>query len=328
MQKIEELRGTLRPPRSPRRRPRRLHARRPAPPPQPAAPSSLETGELPESYGVDKVVVLPVNPYLVHVYWDLAPDHQHHTNATACLRFSEAGSADSFDVNVDLAAKSWYVPLWSPEKRYSVELGLTVPEGGFISLARSNPVETPRAWPVAEVQEQFRRVDNTGPAGGIPTPPPDPALPAIQTAATPPLAVVGRTPWSARVPLDPPAEPSLTTESSGTADRSAASDVPSLEERPFPPPDAAAVLRQRLTELYALRWWREPAAGISASAIELPLPAPRLLTERVPAGSPLSELLPPRPELPGDLTIRTEQRFSSGFSSSLLALHPSNRPAD
>ena len=316
MHQIRELRGRLRhTSHSHKKRHRRLHVRRPVPPPKPAGPSSLETGELPESYGVDKVVVLPVNPYLVHVYWDLSPHHQSQPSTSGCLRFSETGGPDSFDVNVDLAAKSWYVPLWSPDKRYSVELGLNGPAGEFVSLARSNPVETPRAWPVAEVHEEFQRAGNAE----IPPPPP----------ATLSVAVVGRTPWSARVPLDPPPEPSSETRPSEPPDRSAPPDHPTAETRPLPPPDAATVLRQRLTELYALRWWRDsPAAPSSSAARELPLPAPRLLLEQLALGRLPEELLPARPDFPGDLTRRVEQHFSAGFSSSLLALLEPDRPAD
>lgn len=324
MHDIQELRGRLRPTsHSFKKRHRRLHKPRPAPP-KPTGPSSLESSELPESYGIDKVVVLPVNPYLVHVYWDLSPHHQSQPSTSACLRFSEAGGPDSFDVKVDLGAKSWYVPLWSPDKRYSVELGRNGPAGEFVSLARSNPVETPRAWPVAEVHEEFQRAGNAGPVIEIPPPPP----------ATPPVAVVGRTPWSARVALDPPAEPSSATEPSDITGHSAAPDVPTAETRPLPPPDAATVLRERLTELYALRWWRDsPAAVSSSAASELPLPARRLLLERfiagrLPANLIPAELLPARPEVPGDLTERVEHHFSPGFSSSLLALHEPDRPAD
>src|SRR5690242_2588990 len=75
------------------------------PPKQPfetRPPSLPEGGELPESYGRTKVVAMAVNPYLIHVYWDLAAT-QRDSPEQASLRFRETRSGNAFEVNVDLS---------------------------------------------------------------------------------------------------------------------------------------------------------------------------------------------------------------------------------
>jgi hypothetical protein len=203
--------------------------------------TSAEPEELPKSYGETRVVAMAVNPYLVHVYWDLdqkeAPRKTSRA-AVGCLRFSDTTrgeSPSSFDVNVDLAAGNWYVHLWSPERRYSVELGLNREGGKFVTLARSNVVETPRAWPMAEVEERFARMEQT----------PDARAGASGTG--------GSGAW----PLPAPSPDRETT--------------PPEPSRPTPteaasPIDAAEVLRRKMIELYALRWRGQPVPETESAA--------------------------------------------------------------
>lgn len=340
----------------------------------PASPASVEQGELPESYGQTKVVAMPVNPYLVHVYWDLDPKLASPDTPTAgagCLRFSDTTTGEppgSFDVKVDLAARNWYVHLWSPERRYVVQLGLSAEGGAFVPLARSNVVETPRAWPVADVEEQFVRVgEGQQPLKIVPPPPPALAsVPAI-TALTPPGGLTWiRPPASeasappaatgqpkpiapaASVPRaatasEPPAvsrpaadaRPAPTSEKGvGTpSPRSPAAAIPPTSERPTAsaaagPVSAAAVLFQRLTELYALRWREQPVRHVTAAPSVTPdtfLTLDRAVTADRRAA--IEALLPVRPEAVGDLTALAERQFSPGFSSSLLALQGSRQRA-
>jgi hypothetical protein len=133
----------------------------------PAAPLPIEEAELPESYGATMVVLLAVNPYLVHALWDLAPGDLRQMagplgakprHIPGRLRFHDMTGGlprGSFDVEVDLLARNWYVHLWSPGKTYYVELGAGTEGAGFIPLARSNVIDTPRAQPVDDAEEHF-----------------------------------------------------------------------------------------------------------------------------------------------------------------------------
>ena len=125
-------------------------------PPADLDPIPLEPGELPASYGKNRLVLLPVDPYLMYAYWELASAAPPTTGARPVLRFHEspisAGADVSrpFDVEVDLAAGNWYVHLWSPEKIYHADLGIRSEDGTFLSLAQSDTVRTPPAGPMPQ----------------------------------------------------------------------------------------------------------------------------------------------------------------------------------
>lgn len=344
----------------PKRRPHRLLGRAQneepktgsAPPPRPAP----DEGDLPESYGRNRVVLMVVSPYMVHAYWDLDRKTQANpAGSPACLRFHDttAGQASStFDVPVNLPARNWYVHLWGPAREYHVELGLTPPNGNFVALAHSNSVETPRAWPVAEVQEQFLRVGAAAapvateaapqtstatrpwpvaaPAAAALAPavasalaavtPPAPRQPAARSGAMPPPQLV----WTAAAeqshpsaapvesvqdvnPLVAAAETALTGQPTGAlSPRTALQPPPVTRPRLI---SAAEILRQRLTELYAFRWWRKQPAGT---------PLPLTADLKPPVRSDVSA---------GDLTALADSRFSPGLSSSLWGFAGSKEPA-
>jgi len=119
----------------------------------PGLPSLADDGDLPEWPGPPKVTLLAVDPYLVHVYWDFDLAKLPPDTTAAVLRFYDA--ATHFDVDVDLRTRNWYVPLWSPAKTYYADLGAITAAGQFIPLVRSNTIQTPRAWPAAEVEHRF-----------------------------------------------------------------------------------------------------------------------------------------------------------------------------
>lgn len=269
-------------------------------------PSWLEQGELPESYGRTKLVAMAVSPYLVHVYWDL-PANQLARSTAGSLRFHDVAEGESFDVNVDLSAKNWYVHLWSPEKRYSVEL-MVNQASGPVPLATSNPVETPRAWPVADVGARFTRVD--------PAPRPEPAPPPIRDSAQSrplhqpmPVQPVTITEAVEKPPAaKTPSAPSVEAETPLAEPRIFSSAV-----RPIPAPvNAIDVLRQKLGELYALRRWHAP-------------PRPPLAPVSVEAQRPpLLDTIEARVDL--DFTTQVESEFSPGLSSVLLGVSSAKKP--
>ena len=140
---------------------------------EPRAPSA--NGTLPAGYGKTRIVLLPVDPYLVHVYWEVSGSGTRFVQALieagalrpqAVLRFHDVTAMPvggvraegSFDVEVDVESRNWYVRLLSPEKSYVVDLGFRGEDGRFHRIARSNRGRTPRAWPCAETGAQRMRV--------------------------------------------------------------------------------------------------------------------------------------------------------------------------
>jgi hypothetical protein len=111
---------------------------------------------LPWSYGETELVLMPVDPFLIHAYWDFSPGdwekvRRHRRPAVlriydvTMIRFDGTNAHSHFDVPLALDAQNWYVPLWSAEKSLCADLGWPLPDGSFRTLVRSNVIQTPRA---------------------------------------------------------------------------------------------------------------------------------------------------------------------------------------
>jgi hypothetical protein len=257
--------------------------------PPPAA--EVVEGELPESYGRTRLVMLAASPYRVHAYWEVTPDAladaerkmgNPSNSASTVLRFYEAasangaggGSAEWFDIEVDLEARNWYVQLWSADRTYRVELGLRAAGGQFVKLAGSNPVSTPRAWPKAELEEHFVRVvaepqfaEAVPPAALVKPVRPKPEIRLAPAAVERPAAV------PPREEIEAPAETLLPEQA-----------------------DALTTLEKKLTELYALR--------------EPPVEPPKIVEPPAETSPPAYFATPV-----ADLTEIAEQKFLPGVSS-------------
>ncbi len=209
---------------------------------------------LPESYGQTRVVLLPVDPYLVFAYWELDPSDLAKARARlgrknpkfrAALRFYDvsgvrwegANANSSFDVDVDLRTGNWYVHLWSPGKSYFVDLGIKTEDGRFVSITRSGVAHTPRAEPSPKVEEGVgaRRLE-----GGEAPPPQEQESVAGTGPAQPASHQAG------------PAEPISPEEG-----------PPSAATQP-----GAEMLRSELAESYALRKWPLPPGDKTEPAVE------------------------------------------------------------
>ena len=169
-------------------------------------PLVMETGDLSAPWEESTVILLPVNPYLIHAYWyvdggdlERARGQMDDRRIQAALRFcditdrvSREGGRASFDVDIQLEAGNWYVHLWSPARSYYADLGLKTEDGRFYPLARSNVVQTPRAFPSDKVEERYLKVDGEH-ARAETLPAPDPEVQAKAdtspklSISTPPL---------------------------------------------------------------------------------------------------------------------------------------------
>ena len=126
--------------------------------------------ELYERYSESRVTLLPVEPYLIHAYWEVSHNDiekakkrlgNDYKKSQAVLRFYDVtniifdgtNAHGTFDVDIDLQSKNWYIDLWSPDKSYFVDLGFKTSDGFFLPITRSNVARTPCAWPAPESGE-------------------------------------------------------------------------------------------------------------------------------------------------------------------------------
>jgi hypothetical protein len=128
-----------------------------------------------DEYCESRVVLLPVEPYLIHAYWDVTHNDiekakqrlgDDYRKSQAILRFYDVtniiydgtNAHGFFDVDIDLQSQNWYVDLWSPDKSYFVDLGFKTRDGFFLPVARSSVAKTPCAWPAPKADEHYMSV--------------------------------------------------------------------------------------------------------------------------------------------------------------------------
>lgn len=258
-----------------------------------------------------------VNPYLVYAYWNVDLTQLPPQTVSATLRFhdeSEPFSSRSFDVDVDLGTRNWYVHLWSPAKSYYADLGVRTADGGFTALAHSNRFQTPRAWPMADLEH------------------PAPAAAKASLPDSEPASPGATEPARAEI-MSPADETALPT---GQAGSERQSGVAPTAGPPQPEPrevaDAAAVPQRRLSEIYSLRPWHPRALAATASAqYDAPLLSSHeaSLPEGVEVRNPQHAI--PRsssePGTPCDLTALAEHEFHPGFSSAFLSAPIPGKPS-
>jgi hypothetical protein len=299
-------------------------------------------GELPRAYGKTRIVLLPVDPYLVHLYWEISEEGMGFVRALvetgalrprAVVRFHDVTAmpvggvraSDSFDVEVDLEARNWYVRLLSPEKAYVVDLGFRGTDGRFHRIARSNRGETPRAWPCGEAAEQRMRVVEVD--GVVHADPVEEEADARQESAS-----VAEAPQASRVsghrprveiPQEPmravagaartpvvPAEPQRTMETQPVR-RPAA---PSRQEVPAPPTDLPSPPNPRPAD--GPEAWRSKVEGAYERRQIVPPAEKQTGGTESPKESAKGEV--PRPS-DTDLSLFCDRLFVSGLSSSRIA---------
>ena len=131
--------------------------------------------ELPDRYGRTELVLMVVDPLLLFSYWEVTPESlrqaQHALGtemegARAVLRFYDislihfdgTNAHHTFDIDIGLEARCWYVHLWTAEKSYCADLGFVARTGRFHAITRSNVVHTPRAGVSTRDEERWMRV--------------------------------------------------------------------------------------------------------------------------------------------------------------------------
>jgi hypothetical protein len=135
---------------------------------------------------MNRLVLLPIDPYSLYVYWDLAAGVPPATGARPVLRLYESAPKGKvsrpFDIDVDLGKGHANVHLWSAGRRYHADLGLRRPDGVLLVLAQSNRVRTSSASPAgAEAPEE---VEEPAPVfTSVPAPAPV-AMPVIHIPFT------------------------------------------------------------------------------------------------------------------------------------------------
>ena len=133
------------------------------------------TPELPDRYGRTELVFLVVDPFLLFSYWEVTPESLRQAQSVlgaemqgaravlrfydvSLIRFDGTNAHHTFDIDIGLEARNWYVRLWTAEKSYCADLGFVTRTGRFHAITRSNVVHTPRAGVSNRDEERWMRV--------------------------------------------------------------------------------------------------------------------------------------------------------------------------
>ena len=118
---------------------------------------------------------MAVEPYLIHVIWDIDPDvlkeikdqgNDDPDPGRFILRFHDVtgtvvdseNDLASFDVAINVNEKKRYIPLRHAGRAYFAELGTITAADSFFPIARSNVTETPRVGTTPETESRFDAV--------------------------------------------------------------------------------------------------------------------------------------------------------------------------
>ncbi len=116
--------------------------------------------DLPSFYDQDKIVLQVRDPRWLHAYWELKGQTveglksklgDDYYRAKKVLRvydvtniiFNGSNANSFFDIQINDFANSWYVDTAGPGRAWCVDLGLMLANGRFITILRSNVVQTP-----------------------------------------------------------------------------------------------------------------------------------------------------------------------------------------
>jgi hypothetical protein len=122
---------------------------------QPQGRPALLDGNVPDSYGLDRLVVLPKDPEWTHLYWELKPETVEAIREgnhgllpsfrlrgfdTTDILFDGNNAPVSLDIEVAPYARSWYLRLPYQGRVYTFEYGHVNAAGEWVGVLRSDPV--------------------------------------------------------------------------------------------------------------------------------------------------------------------------------------------
>jgi hypothetical protein len=130
-------------------------------------------GELPRTYGQDRMVLMTRDPFVVLAYWEATPARLEIEKAwfgwdsklsvriydITGVQFDGRNAVGYLDQEVSEPTGNWYFDLGRPSHSFCADLGLLSPEGRFLTLTRSNYVTMPRDGVSDVIDEEWMLAD-------------------------------------------------------------------------------------------------------------------------------------------------------------------------
>ncbi len=144
-----------------------------------ATEPAIDAGELPWSYGEDRITAIVRDPESAYLYWEITDDGiaaarsrlgaagQHgwcnlRVYDTTGRDFDGTNANDYFDVRVDRHDREYYLMIRRPSSSMHAEIGIKTHEGFFQPIARSGRADFPRSGPSPSTELEWMTVTSTG----------------------------------------------------------------------------------------------------------------------------------------------------------------------
>jgi hypothetical protein len=119
-------------------------------------------GELPESYGTQKMFLAARDPHWLCASWDFTHEQQRGYNRQSrdghlILRV-KGDAATEPEIHVNPEARNWFVHVPRAASHYSAEIGFYNQSGQWISLSHSTSTFTPAEAPSTEISADFATI--------------------------------------------------------------------------------------------------------------------------------------------------------------------------
>lgn len=140
-------------------------------------PADPPNEELAHNYGVDRLVLMARDPAWLYAYWEVSAakatdfDRAYGPQAWQLTRPAlRVYDVTGVNCDVDNALKiidiglreendNWHIMVDNPDHCFLVDLGRIFPDGRFVTLLRSNLVQTPRASLSERTDEHWMWID-------------------------------------------------------------------------------------------------------------------------------------------------------------------------
>jgi hypothetical protein len=141
--------------------------------------AEIDAGELPWSYGENRITVVVRDPDSAYLYWEI--DDEGIATARAGLgvggergwcnlriydttgrEFDGTNANDYFDLTVDRADREYYLMIRRPASSMHAEVGIKTDEGYFQAISRSGRAEFPRNAPSPNATLEWMTITSDG----------------------------------------------------------------------------------------------------------------------------------------------------------------------
>lgn len=137
----------------------------------------LPEPQLPRSYGADRLALLARDPHWLYAYWEITATKQDEFARTygpeawssthpvlrvydvTGVAFNGNNAKGFMDIHLGDEIENWHIQVGEPDRTFCVDLGRMFQDGRFITLLRSNVVNTPRASLSDRLDEEWMWIE-------------------------------------------------------------------------------------------------------------------------------------------------------------------------